>query len=138
MLPSWIDRARGYKEERPAMSSSIDALMRANVLSVFNERDRDARRAAIARIYTPDVVFSDDEGVIRGHRAVDEKVQGLLDQTPDFVFRPVGPVRESNDLGMLDWQLGPEGGAPVVTGTDICLTRDARIVAAYTFVNAPE
>jgi hypothetical protein len=44
-------------------------------------------------------------------------------------------VREVNDLGMLDWQFGPEGAPPVVTGTDVVLVRDDRIVAAYTFVD---
>jgi hypothetical protein len=120
------------------MWTSIDALMRANVLAVFNERDRDARREAIARIYAADVVFSDSDGVIRGHAAIDEKVQGLLDSTPGFVFRPVGAAREANDLGMLDWQFGPEGAAPAVTGTDVVLVRDDKITAAYTFVDAPE
>jgi|SRR3954468_25096119 SnoaL-like domain len=117
------------------MSTSIADLMRTHVLSVFNERDPDARRAAIARTYQPDVVFSDHDGVIRGHDAIDEKVQGLLDRTPGFVFRLAGPVRESNDLGMLDWLLGPEGAAPVVRGTDIALVRDDKIAAAYTFVH---
>jgi hypothetical protein len=117
------------------MPTSIDALLHANVLSVFNERDRDARRAAIARTYAADVVFSDHDGVIHGHEAVDEKVQGLLDAAPGFVFRPVGPAREANDLGILDWQFGPEDSAPVVTGTDVVLVRDGRIVAAYTFVD---
>jgi SnoaL-like domain len=119
------------------MSTSIDTLMRANVLAVFNERDPEARRAAIARIYAPDATFSDAEGVLRGHEALDEKVQRLLDDAPGFVFRLAGPVREVDDLGKLDWQFGPEGGPPVVTGTDVVLVGDDKITAAYTFVDGP-
>ena len=117
------------------MSTSIADLMRTHLLSVFNERDPGARRAAIAEVYVTDVVFSDHDGVIHGHEAITEKVQRLLDGAPSFVFRLAGPIRESNDLGILDWRFGPDGAAPVVTGTDIVLVRDNKIAAAYTFVN---
>ncbi|MEJ2869724.1 nuclear transport factor 2 family protein [Actinomycetospora sp. OC33-EN08] len=114
--------------------ATIEALMHANLLEVFGERDPDRRAAAIARTYAPDVVFSDPEESLTGHDALGAKAQSLLDQAPGFVFAADGPVHVVDDLGHLSWTLGPEGGDPVVRGTDIALVRDGVIARLYTFL----
>lgn len=110
----------------------IEALMRANLLDVFGERDPERRRAAIARTYAADVKFSDPDEVIVGHDALDAKAQALLDQAPAFVFSPAGPVYVNQDMGYLAWNLGPEGADPVVRGVDIALTENGLITSLYT------
>jgi hypothetical protein len=114
--------------------ASIDELMHANLLEVFGERDPVRRKTAIARTYAPDVVFSDPEGTVTGHDALDAKAQGLLDEAPDLVFTPSGSVHAVDDLGHLAWEFGPAGGAPVVRGADIALVRDGVIVRLYTML----
>ena len=52
----------------------IERLMLANLLEVFNERDRARRRAAIDRVYSDDIVFSDPEALVVGRDAIDAKV----------------------------------------------------------------
>ncbi|NAZ86068.1 nuclear transport factor 2 family protein [Kineococcus sp. T90] len=110
--------------------------MHANLLEVFAERDPARRRAAVERLYSPDVTFADPEETVVGHRALDEKAQRLLDASPGFAFSPDGPVRVVQDLGLLAWRFGPEGGEPVVRGTDIALVREGRITAVYTVLAA--
>lgn len=61
------------------MSDDITRLMEANLLEVFDERDRDRRRDAISRTYTPDVVFTDAEGTVTGHEQISAKVDALPD-----------------------------------------------------------
>ena len=111
-------------------------LMHANLLEVFGERDPERRAAAIARVYTPDVVFLDPEEVVIGPDALDAKAQSILDGAPGFVFTPSGEVLENNDLAYLAWGFGPEGQPPVVTGMDICLIVDDRIAKVYTFLTS--
>ncbi|HEY2225855.1 nuclear transport factor 2 family protein [Actinomycetospora sp.] len=113
---------------------TIPDLMHANLIEVFGERDRDRRRAAIARTYSEEVVMHDPEGVVTGHTALDVKVQTLLDGAPGFVFRAVAPLRECDDLGMLAWEFGPEGEPPVVTGIDIALVSGGRITSLHTIL----
>ncbi|HWT93557.1 MAG TPA: nuclear transport factor 2 family protein [Solirubrobacteraceae bacterium] len=117
-----------------ATSDEITALMTANLLEVFGERDAGRRREAIARIYHPDVEFADPDATVVGHEALDAKAQGILDGAPGFVFSPAGPVYVNNDLGYLAWQLGPEGAPPVVRGVDIALVRDGLIAKVYTLL----
>jgi hypothetical protein len=114
--------------------ATIAELMQATLLGVFNERDADRRRAAIARTYAPDVEFSDPEETVTGHAAIDAKAQALLDTSPGFVFTPAGSARVVRDLGCLEWEFGPDGQPPVVRGMDIALVRDDLIVSLYTLL----
>ena len=116
--------------------ATIEELMRGNLLEVFNERDDERRRAAIARIYRPDVQFSDPEETVTGHEALDAKAQRILAGAPGFVFTPAGPVRVTQDLGYLEWRFGPQDAAPVVRGVDVAHARDGLIASVYTFLLA--
>lgn len=112
----------------------VAALMHANLLEVFGERDATRRREVIARTYTDDVMFVDPEGEAHGHEALNAKAQEVLDGAgPDFVFAPDGEVRQVDDLGYLPWTFGP-AGAPVVRGVDIGLVRDGRLAKVYTIL----
>jgi hypothetical protein len=108
--------------------------MRANLHDVFAERDDDRRRAAIAVVYTDDVVFTDPDGSVSGHVALDQKVRSLLERTPGFVFTEVGPLYSSAENGCQAWQFGPDGAPPVVRGVDIASIRDGRISALNTLL----
>jgi hypothetical protein len=118
--------------------TTIQDLMTRNLFEVFGERDGDRRAAAIAEVHAPDTTMYVGGEVIEGAAAVSSHVQALLDGAPGFVFRAAGAVGVNHDLGRLDWEFGPEGAPPVVTGTDIALVADGRIRSLYTFVDAPE
>jgi hypothetical protein len=116
--------------------ATVEELMQRNLLGVFNERDAARRAQAIAAVYAEDVLFQDPEGLVRGRDQIDAKVSALLDGAPDFAFRPTSFVRVSGDLGVISWGFGPAGGAPVVTGTDIGLVEDGRIVRLHTLLDS--
>ena len=116
------------------MTETIRDLMLANLFDVFNERDPERRTAVIARTYTDDVVFSDPDGTVTGHKALKDKAQKLLDQTPSFVFTAAGPIYGTHDLGYLAWHFGPKGQPPVVSGMDIAIIREGRIATLYTLL----
>lgn len=114
--------------------ATVEQLMQANLLEVFNQRDAGQRRAAISRTYAPGVRFADPDEVVQGHEALDAKAQKILDGAPGFVFTPAGPVQASHDLGYLPWNFGPEGQPPAVRGVDIALTADGLITSIYTLL----
>jgi hypothetical protein len=111
-----------------------EALMHANLLEVFNERDPVRRAAAIARTYADDVVFADPESVVTGGAALDAKAQGILDGAPGFVFAASGPVYLVQDLAYLAWGFGPAGQPPVVTGVDIGFVAHGKLARLYTLL----
>lgn len=118
--------------------TAVAELMQANLFEVFNERDQSRRRAAIARIYAPDVKFIDPDEIVAGHDALDAKAGRLLDEAPAFVFSAAGPVLVNHDMGYLAWNFGPEGQPPVVRGFDIALVEAGLIGSVYTMlINEP-
>ena len=125
-------------QERAAIAdpARIRELMLANLFAVFNERNPKRRLDVIARNYTEDVIWSDPDGTIQGHEAMNEQAQKLLDRMPDFVFSAAGPVHVSRDLGLLSFNLGAPEQPPVVSGVDVALVRDGRIARLYTLLTA--
>jgi hypothetical protein len=112
--------------------ATIEQLMRANLLEVFNERDGARRRAAIARTYSPGVRFSDPDDIVEGFAELDAKAQTILDDAPGFSFTLAGPIQVNHDLGYLRWNFGPAGQPPVVRGVDIALVAGGLIISLYT------
>lgn len=117
------------------MDTAPEPLVTTSLLHVFGERDTDARRAAAQRVFSPDVVFRDREGEVRGVDALLAKVEGLLASAPgDWVFAADGAAEQIADLSRASWTFGPPAGPAAVRGTDIALEVDGRIDRLYTFV----
>ncbi|BCY08160.1 nuclear transport factor 2 family protein [Actinoplanes sp. L3-i22] len=116
---------------------TVEELMRANLLDVFNERDGDRRRAAIGRVYAPGVTFADPDETVTGHEALDAKAQQILDGSPGFVFTTTGPIHVVQDLGYLAWGFGPRGEPPVVRGIDVAHVAGGKITSVYTLLLGP-
>jgi 1-acyl-sn-glycerol-3-phosphate acyltransferase len=117
-------------------AARISELMLINLFAVFNERDAERRSRAIAANYAEDVIWTDPEGTTRGHKAMNERAQNLLDGMPDSVFTAAGQIHVSRDLGHMAFNLGVPEQPPAVSGYDVALVRDGRIAALYTLVNA--
>jgi SnoaL-like domain len=115
-------------------AGAIVELMRTNLFDVFSERDAERRLAVIRRHYTPDVLWSDPEGVVRGHEELNLRAQRLLDRSPGFVFTATGAAVVSFDLGYLPFAFGPPDSEPAATGVDVALVRGGQIAQLYTLV----
>lgn len=118
------------------MTKTITELMEANLLEVFNERDAQRRTAAIERTYAPNVRWTDDEGIVVGHDALNTKAIALQSQLEGLVFTNAGPVHQTLGFGYLAWELGPDGGEPVAAGFDVALVRDNLIAELYTVITS--
>ncbi|GAA1929710.1 hypothetical protein GCM10009775_22210 [Microbacterium aoyamense] len=120
------------------MTNTVSELLAANLHEVFGNRDVVTRRAAIDRIYSEDVVFTDPEGSVHGRAAVEEKAAALLDGVPgDFVFTEDSERYASADTGALAWAFGPTT-APVARGIDVITVDGATISRVHTlFIDTP-
>jgi hypothetical protein len=114
------------------------ALMHANLIEIFGQRDGNQRREAMRRAYAEDIVFTDPEGTVRGYGAVDERVRKVLDEAPaTFIFAPDGPLYVLSAAAVaLPWKFGPRSGPPAVRGIDIAAIADGRITSLQTLLAA--
>jgi hypothetical protein len=116
------------------MTAIIERLMESNLLHVFNERDPQRRLAAIEQTYTPDVRWTDDEGVSVGVDQLNVKAQALQDgQLAGLSFVKAGPVYQTHGIGYLAWNIVAAGSdTPIVSGFDVALIADDRINELFT------
>ena len=119
-----------------AGGGDFDALMQANIVRVFNERDPDRRHVALDELYTDNATLCDPETVATGRQAISDAVGGLHRMLPSgFVFTAVGHAVGHNGAARLFWQAGPPGGPAAVTGTDVAHFENGRIKLLYVFVD---
>ncbi|WOO77812.1 uncharacterized protein LOC62_01G001372 [Vanrija pseudolonga] len=112
--------------------------LRANLLSVFNERDPAARRLAINTTYAPNVVWHEPGATYVGHEAIFTRAGELLAQNPGWSYVPVGQPSSVANAGVLRFAFGPAGQEPVVHGTDVVIVQDGLVVALWTAIEGPE
>ena len=119
-----------------ADGTDVDALMQANVVRVFNERNPDRRRAALGELYTEDATLYDPDTVATGREAISAAVDHLLRTLPPgFVFTATGHAVGHNGAARLFWRAGPPDGPVAITGTDVAHIEDGRIKLLYVFVD---
>jgi hypothetical protein len=118
------------------MTQSLNDLMEANLLGVFNERDAERRASAIKSTYAADVRWTADDGTTSGLEALEAKARALQSQMHGLVFTKASPVCQTRGLGYLAWQLGPDGGDAVASGFDVAIVRDDLISELYTVITS--
>ena len=117
------------------MSHPLGDLMERNLREVFGQRVSERLKVAISELYAEACTFFEAEEQIVGRDAINEKVEHILQDAPGFVFRLVGSPQVNHDHGRLQWQFGPSGATPVVTGMDVAVFERGRIRSLYTFLD---
>lgn len=126
--------------ENPPASSAPDfnALLRANLAQVFNERDANKRIAAIQQLFSTEPTMYEPEGVVTGHAAISGVAGALLEQFgPDFSFVAQGVAVGHHGMAYLRWHAGPMEGPVVVTGADVAEVVDGKIVRLWVLLDLP-
>lgn len=118
---------------------NYDALLRANLQRVFNERDAQKRIAAVHELFAGTPTMYEPTGIVTGRAAISEVAGALLDQFgSDFAFVPEGPAVGHHGLGYLRWHAGPSAGSTVVSGVDVAEISEGKIVRLWVLLDAPQ
>jgi hypothetical protein len=117
------------------MHFSVNELLKRNLLAIFGERDSAARMKELETIWLPEGCFVDPDGRHVGLDAINRKVAALQARFPGFDFVERGPVKAMHGIGCLAWGYGPEDNRKAVTGVDIAVTRDGRLLELYAFLD---
>jgi hypothetical protein len=114
---------------------SMNELLMRNLFAIFDERDSVARMMALKAIWLPTSIFVDPSGRYVGFDAIDRRVAEIQAKYPDFGFIERGIVQEMHGVGRLAWGYGPADNRTAVTGIDVAVTRDGKILELYAFLD---
>ena len=91
-------------------------------IAAWNETEPEARRRAVAALFTQDARYVDPLVDVQGHEGIDAAIAAAQQQFPGWVFRLAGPVDAHHDQVRFTWELGPAGEEPPVLGADVAVT----------------
>src|SRR5471032_3231517 len=117
------------------MPFSVNELLKRNLLAIFGERDPAARMMELKTIWLPEGIFVGPDGRYAGLDAINCKVAELQTKFPGFNFIERGPVQAMHGIGRLAWGFGPKDNRTAVTGVDIAVTREGRLLERYAFID---
>ena len=119
------------------METKIEALLERNLQEVFNGDDAAKRREVIAEIWAEDCVFIGPDGIHRGRKEIEEAVSDLWARFPGYRFAGGGPVQAQHGVGRVAWTYGPADDPRRITGEDIGVIENGKLVTMYTFIDPP-
>ncbi|NBE53497.1 nuclear transport factor 2 family protein [Streptomyces boluensis] len=103
-------------------------------ISIWNESDDEVRQASVDELFTPDATYTDPTVVAEGAEAIGEYIAGARKNFTGMLFT-FDQVLTHHDSVHFSWQVGPTGGAPVVSGFDVAWFEDGRINRVHGFFN---
>lgn len=119
-----------------AVEPDYDALLRANLQRVFNERDPALRDAAIADLYVTEPIMYEPDAIVEGRQAISDIAGKLLARFgPDFEFVPEGKGLGHHGMATLRWHAGTPGNPATVMGADTAEIIDDRIARLWVLLD---
>jgi hypothetical protein len=119
------------------MEQSVEKIIERNLLEVFNGRDANSRRQAIDELWDRDGVFIDPGGVHEGVERINAIIELLFTQFEGYLFSVRGPGQSMHGVGRLPWSYGPPDDPRRLTGTDVGVTKDGKLMALCVFIDPP-
>jgi SnoaL-like domain len=103
-------------------------------IATWNETDLGWRRELIAQTWAEDASYLDPMLQAKGREGIDTMIAGVQERFPRHRFRRIGDIESHHDRVRFTWELVPEDGPAVVSGTDFgVVTADDRLAAVTGF-----
>ena len=106
-------------------------------VAAWNEPDTEARRRAVADLWTEDGTYTDPLAFAQGHDAIGAVIAGAREMFPGHVFELMDNVDAHHDVVRFGWELVPQGGGEsVVVGFDVAVVaEDGRLRNVFGFLD---
>lgn len=119
------------------MENKLEQLLVQHLKEIWNQRNETLRLAAMESVYAKDIDLFEVGEKFTGYQDVNHKIGETLNSLPPvFSIVQLKPIIINNNVGKLDWGVGPEGAPPVATGTDVVVFENEKIKSLYVFLNA--
>jgi len=106
-----------------------------NYITAWNESDTARRKALLEAAFTEDVSYRDPIMQGDGHAGIATLIDGVQQRFAGFRFSLKGKPDGFADRIRFSWNLGPEGTASVIEGTDIGIVENGRLKSVTGFLD---
>lgn len=106
--------------------------------ATWSERDKDVRAKDIPLIYAEDLQIIDPHFLAKGYQDLNNHIDGLQAQFPDYRFTLRKPIEQHHNVARLFWQLGSVEKPDVETGMDVFIIVDGKIQTLLVFIDVKE
>ncbi|WP_328301305.1 nuclear transport factor 2 family protein [Streptomyces sp. NBC_00435] len=103
-------------------------------IAIWNESDGRARQALVDEVFTPEATYTDPTVAAHGAAEIGTYIASAQKNFTGMLFT-FENVLTHHDAVHFSWQVGPRGGAPAVSGSDVALLEGGRISRVYGFFN---
>jgi hypothetical protein len=110
----------------------------AEILAMWTEPNREARRAAIESHFEEHVRFFDADGEFAGLDGVEAFSDSLQSRFPGARFALARPPQMLGGSIRAFWHFGPAGKPQAVTGMDFVILNAGRVHTLYAFLDREE
>ena len=105
-------------------------------LEAWNETDAGRRRALVESGFTEAATYLDPMMAAEGQAGIDAMIAAVQERFPGHRFRLAGRPDGHNSRLRFSWEMGPEGGAVLVAGTDVAVVApDGRLASVTGFID---
>lgn len=90
------------------MENKLEQLLVQHLNKIWNQRDETLRRTAIESVYAKDIDLFEVGEKFTGYQDVNHKISSTLNSLPpNFSLIQLKPIVINNNVGKLDWGVGP-------------------------------
>lgn len=107
----------------------------AAYVAAWNETDPARRRALVEKTFSGAVNYMDPVMAGDGHDGIDALIAGVHQKFPGFRFTLLPGANGYGNHLRFSWELGPEGGAAPIQGSDIGVIEDGRFARVIGFLD---
>lgn len=104
-------------------------------IAAWNETDAGKRKSLIATAFTEGVSYRDPVMQGDGHDGIAALIDGVHQRFAGFRFTLKGTPDGFGEFIRFSWNLGPEGTASVIEGTDVGVIEDGRLKSVTGFLD---
>jgi len=103
-------------------------------IEIWNNRDEKSRLTELSRLYTDNIVFFDEEAVVRGYADLNTRITQLQQQNPGFKFSLIR-IDNSENVVRYYWNYGPESNPKLIAGMDLMIMKNGKARSLNVFLD---
>lgn len=131
----WSPKNNVVNQTNKVLSESEIKSLVDSHLSIWNEIDIKKREALMKKVYDENVEMVDSHFVANGFKEINGFIDGLQQKNKKARFSHIKAIDVNHNIARLYWQHGSAEKPDAVTGMDLFVFENGKVVKLYVFVD---